>query len=165
MTKEIKLTNGKHALVDDEDFDLLNKFNWCATKITNTYYANRAIVVNGEQYQLRMHRVILGFKKGDGKQSDHINGNGLDNRRSNLRECTSQQNNFNRSANVNAKSKYKGVKQKKNKKWEANIQFNKKKIYIGSFDNEDDAGRAYDKKATELFGDFARLNFPQGGSQ
>jgi len=103
-----------------------------------------------------MHNLIMGTKL-----VDHKNGNGLDNQKNNLRNCTNQQNHMNRRPKKNCTSKFKGVcRFKKDLKWTAVIKFNRKQIYIGIFGNEEDAAKAYDKKAKELFGEFAYLNFP-----
>ncbi len=155
--KEIRLTRGKVALVDEEDFDELNKYKWSAFKHRNTFYAVRN--VRGKPL-LRMHRVIMGDVKG--VIYDHINGDGLDNRKSNLRIATAQQNNMNRIPRKGCSSKYKGVSwNKPNKKWLCILGHNYKNTYLGSFDDEEECARAYDKKAKELFGEFARLNFPE----
>ena len=153
--KKIKLTQGKFALVDDKDFEKVNQYKWHASKSYNTFYAIRK--KDGET--IRMHRVIMGFVKGDLRQVDHINSNGLDNRRSNLRECSNQQNQFNMKARIGCSSKYKGVSWAKGRnKWLAQIQVDDKDFHLGYFKREIDAAKAYDKKATELCGEFARLN-------
>lgn len=153
--KKIPLTHGKFAIVDDEDYEWLNQYKWCAVKIRNTYYAMRA--EKGEH--IAMHREILGLVKGDGKQTDHRNHNGLDNWRCNMRVCTHSQNQHNQ-RKQNGTSKYKGVSwYKRDKKWRVCIQINERRICIGYFDNEIDAAKAYDTKAKELFGEFAYCNF------
>ncbi len=155
--KEIKLTRGKVALVDEEDFDKLNKYKWSAwkDKNKNIFYA-----MGGNR--LRMHRVIMGDIKG--VAYDHINGDGLDNRKSNLRIATTQQNNMNTIPRKGGSSKYKGVCwHKRKKKWMSRIGYNYNIVHIGYFDDEVEAALAYDKKAKELFGEFARLNFPDEG--
>lgn len=92
--KRILLTQGKYALVDDADFEYLNQWKWCAHKIGSIYYVKRGHNWNKKKKCwneiLSMHRVILGLSKGDGICTDHINGNGLDNRHCNLRACTKQ---------------------------------------------------------------------------
>jgi hypothetical protein len=106
-----------------------------------------------------MHRQVTNAPKG--LVVDHINHNGLDNRRANLRLCTKQQNNCNSRSFRHKTSNYKGVfKEKGSKKFRAYIRFNKKPVHIGMFELEIDAAKAYDKKAKELFGEFAYLNFP-----
>jgi hypothetical protein len=147
--KEISLTRGKVALVDDEDFDYLNQFNWYCT-INN--YACRSIRKSGRRI-VRMHRVIT--NPPDGFEVDHINMNKLDNRRENLRICNRSQNQSNRLAQKNSTTGYKGVYKNRNK-WTSQIQNHKTLIHLGTFDNIDDARKAYINKAKKLFGEFAR---------
>uniref|UniRef100_A0A6H1ZQL7 Putative homing endonuclease n=1 Tax=viral metagenome TaxID=1070528 RepID=A0A6H1ZQL7_9ZZZZ len=156
--KEIRLTQNKVALVDDEDFEYLNQFKWYAHKYPNTYYAVRHIrLANGKQATIPMHRVILNVPKG--METDHKNQNGWDNRRMNLRICTRQENMMNRNSYKNSSSRFKGVVwHKRNKKWQAQIRYNGRTIYLGRSFSEREASFMYDKKAIELFGKFAKLN-------
>lgn len=156
IMKEIQLTQGKVALVDDEDYDYLMQWKWCAHKVYNTYYASRKYTKSKNPLEGScMHWRIM-----NGKMIDHIDGNGLNNQKSNLRFCTNSQNQMNMRSNINSTSKYKGVCWKtRDKIWVAQIKLNQKVKHIGSFKNEEDAARAYDAKAKELFGEFARLNF------
>ena len=108
---------------------------------------------------LPMHRLIMDAPKG--MDIDHINGNPLDNRKSNLRICTRAENMRNRGAQKNNTSGYKGVGWcKHRKKWHAQIKHNGKQIYIGRYKDKEEAARAYDAKAKELHGEYAHLNFP-----
>ncbi len=108
-----------------------------------------------------MHREILGLRPGDGKITDHKNHNGLDNHESNIRLCTNQQNTQNKKPYVFSKSGYKGVYwYKKVRKWQVHIRVNGTLLHLGYFNKEEDAARTYDKKAKELFGEFACTNFP-----
>ena len=162
--KIIPLTQGKVALVDDEDFDWLSQYKWCAIKDSKRsyiyYVARTTPKQNGKQRMIMMHREILGLPKG--VQTDHRNGNGLDNQKANLRPATHQQNQFNRQSHHKGTSKYKGVGwHKSTQKWRAHIGFNCKLIHLGLFDDEKEAAKAYDCKAKELFGEFANLNFPE----
>ncbi len=161
--KKIKLTQNKFAVVDDKYFEWLNEFCWCADKNKRTYYAcfdNR--YMNGKY--IYMHRLIMELilkrnllKK---EQIDHKNGNGLDNRECNLRVCDSQQQSMNRNKKQGTSSKYKGVDWvKSHKKWRSRIKLNGKEINLGCFDDEIKAAKEYDKAASKLFGEFARLNF------
>ena len=112
MVKEIILSQGKVTLVDDEDFEYLNQWNWAAQPRPNTFYACRNMKLNDGKYRfLQMHRVILNPKQE--VFIDHIDGNGLNNQKSNLRLCTSRQNTQNKS-NINKTSKYPGVHKRKN---------------------------------------------------
>jgi len=162
--KTIPLTQGKFAIVDDDDFNWLNQWKWYAAKDGLSWYVCRG------RLSIKMHREILGLKKGDGKETDHKNGNGLDNRRCNLRICTRAENVRNMQKDNNCTSKYKGVHWQKGEirkgkqykgKWASQIVYNYKHIYLGLFNNEIDAAFAYDKAAKELFGEFVYLNFPE----
>lgn len=157
--KEIELTQGKVALVDDKDYEYLSQWKWRAMKKQNTWYAVRT-TYNPTRVIL-MHREIMNAP--NDKQVDHINRNGCDNRRKNLRLCTNQQNGANRGAQKNNTSGYKGVYWHKTKsKWNAKIKVSGKKIHLGYYQSVKDAAKAYDKAADEFFGEFAYLNFPKG---
>ena len=153
--KEIKLTQGKVAFVDDEDFEELNKHSWYAAKnYDRGGYAQR---VDNNRKTLRMHRVIMKAKKGE--MIDHIKGNGLNNQKENLRFCNSQQNCTNRISNKNANSKYLGVSyHKRDNKFQARITRDRKCKYLGIFTLEIDAAKAYNEAAKKYHGEFARLN-------
>ncbi len=152
---QFPLTNGENVLIDKKDMPLVSPYNWYARKTTNTSYAVRSSRVNGKRGTTWMHRVILGLKKGE--MTDHINGDGLDNRRCNLRKCTNAQNQHNMHARW-GRSKYRGVHW--NGRWVARIRVNGEPIYLGRFAEETDAAHAYDKAAIEHHGEFANLNFP-----
>ena len=158
--KKIPLTLGKFALVDDEDYDWLSQWKWHALKARNTYYAQRSAPIGGGKYKnLRMHREIM--KTPETLYTDHIDGDGLNNQKANLRFCTLQQNQFNRSPERNCSSNFKGVSWKKSgQKWLATITVNKRLKHIGVFTSEIEAAKAYDNVAKEAYGEFARLNFP-----
>ena len=159
--KVIPLTQGKFALVDDADFERLSKHKWCATKGGHTFYAQRAIrLPDGKWTTIMMHREILDLGYGDPRESDHIKHNGLDNRRDNLRICTSSQNQQNRNIQKHFSSAYKGVSWSKyHKKWHVKVKINKKSIHIGYFVSEIKAAKAYDARALQIFGEFALPNF------
>ena len=162
--KTIPLSQGKCALVDDADYDWLMQWKWYAHKAPRTFYAVRNTQQNeGRRRMVYMHREIMGLIQGDVTQVDHKSRQGLDNQRSNLRQCTTVQNGANRKKqSTQSLSKYKGVSKYPNshhkKPWAAAIKYHGKHIYIGMYADEDEAARAYDEKAKELFGDFARLN-------
>lgn len=156
--KEITLTHNKVALVDDEDFNRLNEWAWSARKGKNgKWYAHRS---NGEKNPtVHMHREIMGAKEGE--QVDHWNGNGLDNRRENLRLCSNQQNSQNRGLGRNSSTGFKGVTWHKGReKYRAYIKVNGRQIHIGYYKTSIEAAQAYDGRAVELFGRFARINLP-----
>lgn len=156
--KRIPLTQDKFAIVDDCNYEWLSKYKWYAKKDKNTYYAVRnSNNENSKQKLIFMHREII--KTSANKQTDHRNGNGLDNREINIRICTNSQNNQNRHK-VWGKSMFRGVSwYKRYEKWQVKIRLGKL-IHCGYFHTEIEAARAYDEKALEIFGEFAHLNFP-----
>lgn len=156
--KRIPLTQGKYALVDDEDFEWLNQFKWAAHKDRGIFYAvSRSSRKDGEQKTIRMHRLILGLLYKDGNISDHRNGNGIDNQRHNLRKCTVAQNAANKTKTGN--NKYRGVSlHKRSGKWYASITVNGKRKHLGSFGKETDAAKAYNKASLKYHGEYGRPN-------
>lgn len=157
MSKRIELTQGKFAVVDDADFEFLNQWKWHARRNGRNCYAGRGIRINGMPRIIGMHQVILNLPSG--MKSDHINGDGLDNRRSNLRSCTHCENMRNRSKNIRDSSRYKGVFwDKATQKWRARISINSRETHLGYFDDEEKAACAYNAAARKHFGEFARLN-------
>lgn len=160
--KQIPLTRGKFAIVDDEDFDWLSQWKWYARKSRNTFYAERHISrENDKRITIRMHREVCGTPPR--METDHRDGDGLNNCRSNLRVATQSQNNANQRKLRSASSKYKGVwRDGVRRKWEARIRVNYRKIFLGYFEGEEEAAKAYDKAAQKFFGEFARLNFEGG---
>lgn len=150
--KLISISNGKaYAIVDDEDFDYLNQWKW-------KYSTGRASRTNKIDGYGLMHRLIM--KAPTGMDVDHINGNQLDNRKSNLRICTHQENRSNTARPVNNTSGYKGVYWHKQKaKWCTQITFMNKTYTLALFESPVEAAKEYDHVAKQLFGDFARLNF------
>lgn len=154
--KEIKLTQGKFALVDDEDFERLNQFKWRTQRVGYLFYGIRSERKKGIVKNYMLHREILNLKHEDSQKVDHINSNGLDCRKQNLRCCTHAENMRNRKRRGVFSSLYKGVCwSKKAKKWVAMIRHNKIRINLGTFENEYEASVIYNKKAKELHGCFA----------
>ena len=158
----IKLGNSKkQAIVDPEDFEYLNQFKWWLNDSGYAIYTQCFKKESGwRSRKLRMHRILLKVLKG--QQIDHVNGNRLDNRKSNLRICTQSQNTKNRIKSTKNTSGYKGVWFKKDgkrlKRWVADIKVDYKKISLGLFLTKEEAARAYNEAAKQYFGEFARLN-------
>lgn len=162
LFRRIPLTRGLYAKVDPEDYPRLSQYKWYATSDKNRggkVYAERTVWERGKRKRnVLMHREILEVPKG--MMVDHINGDGRDNRKANLRAATPKQNVWNTKAR--GKSKYKGVWQVKGTgKWCARIKVNGKQRNLGRFDDEVEAAKAYDRAAKEECGEFAKLNFPQ----
>jgi hypothetical protein len=153
--KLLPLTQDKFAIVDAADFPHLSRYNWCVVKTDNTCYAARY----RKRKQTFMHRLITSAPSH--LVVDHINHNGLDNRKDNLRLCTRAQNALNQRPRKGTSSKYKGVYwHERDKRFYAQISHKGRRFHLGSFKSEIAAAHAYDKKALELFGEFAYLNFP-----
>lgn len=153
MFKEMPLTQGKFAIVDVEDYESLSRWSWC---FDPTGYAKRKARIDGKQVTILLHRFLM--NPAPGYEVDHINGIKLDNRRTNLRIVTSQQNKMNRHKSRGV-SKFKGVYwHKQRSKWCARIKVDRKYLHLGLFIFEPDAAKAYNAAATEMFGEYARLN-------
>ena len=161
MVKEIELTKGKITIVDDKDYEWLSQYKWHALKGTNTSYAGRSIRNGNKKEHFLMHRLILQVPKDF--EVDHRNGNGLDNRRENLRPCTKSQNQQNRHILKGTTSRFRGVSSNRDK-WRARIKFLQKEQHLGTFTSEEDAAEAYNTAARTYFGEFARLNYEAEGT-
>jgi len=157
--RRIPLTRGQFAIVDPEDYERLSKYKWFLSCSPTGSYAARWQRNRHGRKKIWMHRELIDIP--NGMVCDHISGNGLDNRKANLRPATVSQNLCNRPKRKDpTRSKYKGLEwDKRQRKWKARIQHNGRRIYLGSFAGEIEAAQAYDRKAKALFGEFARPNF------
>ena len=164
---EIPLTQGLVALVDKSDVELVSRHKWYALNGGRTFYAvTKTYRRNASWNMLQMHRLLTGFAL-----TDHIDGNGLNNRRCNLREATNAENQRNMRKQLGTSSYYKGVTlHRQTGKFQAQIKVPSdvgrgRYRYLGLFVNEIDAARAYDEAARELYGEFAAFNFPLSGER
>lgn len=152
--REVELTKGRVAIVDDEDFALVSRYSWHFNS-----YGYAGARERGTQRSLLMHRVIMNAPPG--VDVDHINHDGLDNRRLNLRLCTRSQNNAN--MRPPRPGQFKGVWKRRGERYQARIQVTGKDTVLGTFGSAEEAARAYDAAAREGFGEFAYLNFAGSG--
>jgi hypothetical protein len=156
--REIELTQGLFALVDDEDFDNVNQHKWFVKNGKNTNYAATWIGPWRKRKILQMHHLIIG-KPVSGMVTDHADRNGLNNQRYNIRNCTISQNSANRKPY--GTSKYLGVsivRRKSGNHWRAFTMINNKNKYLGIFKTQEEAALAYNKAALQYHGEFANLN-------
>lgn len=153
--KEIPLTQGYVALVDDADYERLSQWNWSVWMRGHAAYAIRTSVdEHGKKKTIHMHRLILGAPPS--MLTDHIDGNGLNNQQVNLRQCTSHQNSCNRRGRLGTSSRYKGVCwYKRDQKWAAYIKADGRTRHLGYFQVEAEAADAYKIAAAIEFGEFA----------
>ena len=165
--KEIPLTKGYVALVDDEDYEGVSRFKWHARPDRRTVYASRWVYLGGgvkdkKQKLVHLHHFVLGIDDlaSPEVQVDHEDHNGLNCQKCNLRVATTTQNLANQQK-TRGTSQYKGVYwQASRRKWVAKIKLNKKSTWLGRFASEEAAARAYDSAARQMFGEFCLLNFP-----
>ena len=154
--KEIELTKGKKALVDDDWYQVLSKFEWHSHHTNGKWYAVRTVGKKGRMVVF-MHRYIT--MAPPERVVDHIDGDGLNNQESNLRAVRPKANYYNRAIQSNNKTGFKGVCwDKERKRYMASISHDHKAINLGRFNTAEEAAIAYNNAATRLYGDFARLN-------
>lgn len=148
----VPLTMGDVTLIDEQDVELVSQYNWYSQTGKRTRYAAN----KNKERLLLLHRLILG----DCEAIDHINGDGLDNRRSNLRVCSLTENNRNTRKRENTRSQYKGVvfDNSASNKWKARVYKDGKQIVLGRFSTEEEAAVAYNKAAVIHYGEFANIN-------
>jgi AP2 domain/HNH endonuclease len=171
--REIPLSKGYVALVSECDYERVAQFKWCAHEqrrkdgsIKNVCAQRKVRDVDGRRPSQYMHRFVLDLPSGQNPAVDHINHDGRDNRRENLRIVTNAQNLSNRRKQQNylgkpTSSLFKGVDwHQQRMKWRAQIGIGGKAIHLGLFPTPEEAAKAYDKKARELFGEYAHCNFP-----
>lgn len=156
--RKIPLTRGLVAIVDDEDYPRLAQHKWSSSHVRSRTYALREV---RDGQRLYMHREIA--RPGIGRQVDHVNGDGLDNRRANLRLASGSQNRANTVRRSHNTSGFKGVsRQKGDRRWRAQITVGGHNLYLGDFAGPREAARAYDQAALKFFGEFARTNAMMG---
>ncbi len=154
----IKLTRGFYAKVDTEDYEKVSSRKWYMNTHRGLKYAKSHVVINGKRTTMSMHRLIM--KAGNRMEVDHINHDGLDNRKSNLRVCTHKQNLMNSGNTKNSKSKYKGVSPM-GKKWRAVSRLSGTQRYLGCYETQIEAAIAYDDEVLKHGDIHAYINFPE----
>lgn len=161
----IPLSQGMFVVIDADDLPLVEGYAWVAARRRHVWYAIANVrQPHGGSTAVLMHRLILDAPKG--MQVDHKDGDGLNNRRSNIRLCTPSQNQQNRVRREPNATGYFGIYYiPKARRWVANIKHQRKRIYIGCFSTPEAAAIAYDERARELFGEFGRFNFPKDHEQ
>jgi len=152
-TAFVTLTKGYVAIIDADDLEIVNTSNWYASVKPRTVYAIRAVYNNGTQQILRLHRIIM--KAPFGMEVDHINGNGLDNRKINLRVVSKNENAKNKRMNLNNSSGFKGVSwSNKRGKWLSQIQHDGTAIYLGCYLSKEEAYEVYCAASEKYHGEF-----------
>lgn len=156
--KRVQLSQGKFALVDDGDFDSVNRWKWSFQKMpTVDGYAVRVVKENGRYRKIYLHRFLCGFPTG--KVIDHVDGDGLNNQRENLRVCVQHENISNQRKKKNNTSGFKGVSfHRRTGKWAAQITFQRVKRHIGLFPDAQSASDAYDQASKKTHGEFGLPN-------
>ena len=157
--KKIQISKEKTVLVDNEDYKELMTKTWYAQEGNKTWYAYVTLIIDNKPKSIAMHRCIMDLELNDPRQVDHINGNGLDNRKINLRLATNQQNCFNVAPKHKDKTSiFKGVYKTKSGKYEAQIKLNYKSNSLGRYNTPEEAAKVYDSVAMFYVGEFAYTN-------
>lgn len=150
----VPIATGEQALVDEEDYDHVSRYNWVMVHGAATTWIGAG--------KINMHNMIMKTRT----MIDHVNRNRLDNRKGNLRRATTSQNNANSKIRRNNKAGFKGVNlHKQSGLWRARITVERKEISLGYFETAAEAAHAYDNGARNFFGEFARVNFPNAGER
>lgn len=161
--KEIPLTHGAVALVDDADYELLSQWRW---HVSTNGYARAMIKDAGAFRGVYMHRLIMGMAKEDKRQIDHVDRQKTNNQRSNLRICTHRQNHYNIGVRRDNAVGLKGVSwSASNRKWVSSIKVDGEQKWLGSFETPEQAHAAYRSAAVEYHGEFVNLSNVVGGSK
>jgi hypothetical protein len=173
MTLTIPLSQGKQTIIDDEDWPLISQYTWHVhgkkwtskdgTVVVRWYAGSNIPQPDGRKGYRELHNFLMHTlyeAPEPGATVDHINGNSLDNRRSNLRWATSSQNSANVTIRSHNTSGFKGIV-KSGQKWRAKLNYKGRYIHLGYFSTPEEAAKAYDKKAFEIYGEFVQLNFPR----
>jgi hypothetical protein len=156
--KELKLTKGYVAIVDDEDFEIVSQWHWSATKCCDKVYARRTQRYGNKKVQVYLHRYLMNIHLCDKTVfCDHKDRDTMNNQKSNLRVCTAAENQRNKTKKRNGMHKYMGVSAN-HKRFSASLSLNGKRVYIGTYDTQEEAAIAYNKKKIEVHGDFVNLN-------
>lgn len=160
--KRIRISSGHYAIVDDIDYPLVSKYTWTLSKSGNRLYAittkRRTPIKYSKRDTIYLHRLIMNVS-GWHNCVDHINGDGLDCRRSNIRLCTRGQNAMNLKIRVDNSSGYKGVYfNQQRKKYAAQIQIDKKTKFLGLFHTKEEAAEKYNEYALMYYGEFSSIN-------
>ncbi len=161
LSKRSQKWKGMVAWVDERDYLLVSSYSWHAQEKRSTFYAATRVAhpASPGRTTLRMHRLILGLEFGDGRLIDHIDGNGLNNQRSNLRIATNSQNQMNRGSQRGSSSRFAGVSfHKQSGRWQARITCDARLQHLGLHKTEEEAALAYNQAALAVHGEFARLN-------
>lgn len=153
----IPITKGQVLIIDHDDYELVKQYKWYATTNCSVYYARTKKHINGKIARILLHRLITNCPRD--MQIDHIDGNGLNNCRDNLRVCTHSQNQHNKKKMKRNTSGYKGVFfNKRDSNWKSMIMVNKKSVFLGYFSNPEDAYKAYCEAAEKYHGEFKNLD-------
>jgi hypothetical protein len=159
----VPLAGGLEAIVDEDDLEMLSGFKWKPLRLSHDTYAVSSFVTNGRHHTIYMHRMVM--LPDPALDVDHVNMDGLDNRKDNLRACTRSENLHNSALRKNSTTGYKGVSPiaRRPGYWQVGLRIGEERVFVGEFDNPIKAAVAFDAVARERLGEFARLNFPREG--